>query len=36
EMSLGRATGARRAMQRHILRSQDMLIALLRERGFGD
>ncbi|MDT7691582.1 MAG: hypothetical protein QOI75_949 [Pseudonocardiales bacterium] len=36
EMSLGRATGARRAMQRHILRSQDMLIVFLRERGFGD
>jgi DNA-binding GntR family transcriptional regulator len=36
ELAAGRASAARHAMQDHILRSQDMLLDYLRERGFGD
>ncbi|HWN32198.1 MAG TPA: GntR family transcriptional regulator [Pseudonocardia sp.] len=36
ELAAGHGGGARRAMQDHILRSQDMLLDYLRERGFGD
>ena len=36
ELAAGHATAARQAMQDHILRSQDMLLDYLRERGFGD
>jgi DNA-binding GntR family transcriptional regulator len=36
ELAAGRAAGARAAMQDHILRSQDLLLDYLRERGFGD